>query len=100
MNLKKIILSLATSGLLLGSAIPASSQTSDDESYTYLIPILDLILNSDTECTEPSALSIVNATANGNQGDNVAARAHDDNCLLYTSPSPRDLSTSRMPSSA
>ena len=26
--------------------------------------------------------------------------ALDDNCLLYTSPSPRDLSTSRMPSSA
>ena len=24
----------------------------------------------------------------------------DINCLLYTSPSPRDLSTSRMPSSA
>ena len=27
-------------------------------------------------------------------------RAHFDTCLLYTSPSPRDLSTSRMPSSA
>ena len=29
-------------------------------------------------------------------------RTHDDStpCLLYTSPSPRDLSTSRMPSSA
>ena len=26
--------------------------------------------------------------------------AHNTNCLLYTSPSPRDLSTSRMPSSA
>ena len=26
--------------------------------------------------------------------------ASSDNCLLYTSPSPRDLSTSRMPSSA
>ena len=26
--------------------------------------------------------------------------AEDFNCLLYTSPSPRDLSTSRMPSSA
>ena len=26
--------------------------------------------------------------------------AYNDNCLLYTSPSPRDLSTSRMPSSA
>ena len=25
---------------------------------------------------------------------------HDEICLLYTSPSPRDLSTSRMPSSA
>ena len=24
----------------------------------------------------------------------------DDNCLLYTSPSPRDVSSSRMPSSA
>ena len=27
-------------------------------------------------------------------------RARNGNCLLYTSPSPRDLSTSRMPSSA
>ena len=26
--------------------------------------------------------------------------AFSNNCLLYTSPSPRDLSTSRMPSSA
>ena len=26
--------------------------------------------------------------------------AHIEGCLLYTSPSPRDLSTSRMPSSA
>ena len=32
----------------------------------------------------------------------VAADLNDcsDTCLLYTSPSPRDLSTSRMPSSA
>ena len=28
------------------------------------------------------------------------SREFDSNCLLYTSPSPRDLSTSRMPSSA
>ena len=38
-------------------------------------------------------------------GDNVSFRAtyvidEDGVCLLYTSPSPRDLSTSRMPSSA
>ena len=37
---------------------------------------------------EPS--EILDSTFNG----------EDYNCLLYTSPSPRDLSTSRMPSSA
>ena len=30
----------------------------------------------------------------------VTQIAHDINCLLYTSPSPRDPKTSRMPSSA
>ena len=30
----------------------------------------------------------------------VVGAGRADNCLLYTSPSPRDLSTSRMPSSA
>ena len=30
----------------------------------------------------------------------VGVEAHVERCLLYTSPSPRDLSTSRMPSSA
>ena len=30
----------------------------------------------------------------------IAMMGEDDGCLLYTSPSPRDLSTSRMPSSA
>ena len=33
------------------------------------------------------------------QGEHVAIMG-DNGCLLYTSPSPRDLSTSRMPSSA
>ena len=32
--------------------------------------------------------------------ENVLAFVKVDDCLLYTSPSPRDLSTSRMPSSA
>ena len=38
--------------------------------------------------------------ATGNVIAKVAACNVDDVCLLYTSPSPRDLSTSRMPSSA
>ena len=33
-------------------------------------------------------------------GQNCYSTLNDINCLLYTSPSPRDLSTSRMPSSA
>ena len=32
--------------------------------------------------------------------NNTAVRNNGGGCLLYTSPSPRDLSTSRMPSSA
>ena len=32
--------------------------------------------------------------------DSFSLGANGDDCLLYTSPSPRDLSTSRMPSSA
>ena len=34
------------------------------------------------------------------EGAKVVVSARTVNCLLYTSPSPRDLSTSRMPSSA
>ena len=30
----------------------------------------------------------------------VKTLVHDHDCLLYTSPSPRDMSASRMPSSA
>ena len=38
---------------------------------------------------------------NGNRyGLVVSHESHNHPCLLYTSPSPRDLSTSRMPSSA
>ena len=34
------------------------------------------------------------------EGQTVVVAVLDTGCLLYTSPSPRDLSTSRMPSSA
>ena len=36
----------------------------------------------------------------GKRLDYLPAAVEDQICLLYTSPSPRDLSTSRMPSSA
>ena len=42
------------------------------------------------------------ATPNARASEYAAAEeeTHVEGCLLYTSPSPRDLSTSRMPSSA
>ena len=39
-------------------------------------------------------------TTQTTQSPMTLAAGEMDNCLLYTSPSPRDLSTSRMPSSA
>ena len=36
----------------------------------------------------------------GHNDDLLLVKAVFETCLLYTSPSPRDLSTSRMPSSA
>ena len=42
---------------------------------------------------DPDLLEIVNSA-------NVACGYHAGDCLLYTSPSPRDMTGSRMPSSA
>ena len=39
-------------------------------------------------------------SAGGGRHGMTNGDAHNHDCLLYTSPSPRDLSTSRMPSSA
>ena len=36
----------------------------------------------------------------GKKDDLIARLEEDDTCLLYTSPSPRDVEESRMPSSA
>ena len=38
--------------------------------------------------------------ADAYEAEQIVQREHPGACLLYTSPSPRDLSTSRMPSSA
>ena len=46
---------------------------------------------------------VITFAADLGQGDElepIRQKALDAGCLLYTSPSPRDLSTSRMPSSA
>ena len=57
------------------------------------------VLATLTACSSPESRRLAN--------DSYAKHAADttefttlDTCLLYTSPSPRDLSTARMPSSA
>ena len=45
-------------------------------------------------------ITMCKAKANGNYINSILALREAMDCLLYTSPSPRDLSTSRMPSSA
>jgi len=46
------------------------------------------------------ALAQSNGTGGGSAPSAQTAKVKCMGCLLYTSPSPRDLSTSRMPSSA
>ena len=43
---------------------------------------------------------LINGQFVSNKDSDLIASLDPSNCLLYTSPSPRDLSTSRMPSSA
>ena len=47
-----------------------------------------------------SAIAISEPNAGGDPAGMITRAVQDGDCLLYTSPSPRDLSTSRMPSSA
>ena len=55
--------------------------------FSYVCPEIDGVDPYTYGCTDPFA-------------SNLDEAAEIDDCLLYTSPSPRDLSTSRMPSSA
>ena len=66
------------------------------------------VIREDTNANVNITISPVNVTDSSariyeiefNRQPGVSYRVFVDNCLLYTSPSPRDLSTSRMPSSA
>ena len=74
----------------------------------------EIIINAALDCTEPilgqthtliakiTPDSICTPVSVDWDGSSVKVEAvcEDDNCLLYTSPSPRDATLSRMPSSA
>ena len=68
------------------------------------VPVEDLIkgmiVQSGNDATMALAEGVGGTAENFVKLMNDQAQALGMNCLLYTSPSPRDLSTSRMPSSA
>ena len=53
-----------------------------------------------TENGEEVLTKLLSYEAVSNIVSNASDNKDNEDCLLYTSPSPRDLSTSRMPSSA
>ena len=60
--------------------------------------VVDNVLEFDD--SDDSACDAIQHILDISNWDIVFANGGDRTCLLYTSPSPRDLSTSRMPSSA
>ena len=63
----------------------------EQESFKILTKHVECVLNELNEKGKEKMFFLM---------DDVDLTSHSVSCLLYTSPSPRDLSTSRMPSSA
>ena len=82
--------------ILVPSNLIVTAEVADDQSGNVVItPTADNALNYHVIST-PGAEPIL---VNFGQSANIRF-TQSGHCLLYTSPSPRDLSTSRMPSSA
>ena len=58
------------------------------------------VSSTELVCIAPAGAGVVDVVVTANGVEFGASAALFTYCLLYTSPSPRDLSTSRMPSSA
>ena len=90
----------------LDSEAPAGNRTQNSRKWLLFIPRarVDKIWKVIDEETKAGQLGIASKVATVKQ--NPLAKSNSIHvicvytCLLYTSPSPRDLSTSRMPSSA
>ena len=107
--------------LMLGFVISLGCAKAHAESEPDEIMVADLLTVAEPQSEAESRLRVIRLTTRSGatgfgdyldyglpdeNADKVLARlvnryaAQGHNCLLYTSPSPRDLSTSRMPSSA
>ena len=78
-----------------------------ESSKNFIIPIISalnhistFVLNNEEEINFWQTGRAIQIDINYFPSNNIFVNQKPINCLLYTSPSPRDLSTSRMPSSA
>ena len=91
-----------------GALLPIfENSNTDDSDETADPPDTDPAPVVDGSSEDDLLSAVLSETLNGAEGDDtlIAEDTSDGavlngGCLLYTSPSPRDLSTSRMPSSA
>ena len=70
-----------------------------DTQYEFTVEVKEIHLNTG-KIAHGGFLSTIADTGMGTAAHRVVGNKRCVTCLLYTSPSPRDLSTSRMPSSA
>ena len=78
---------------------PTKMDTVEDLAILTGAKVMNEELGDDLDLIQPDCLGEV-VTSVTNNRTTVLTTGVNKNCLLYTSPSPRDLSTSRMPSSA
>ena len=87
---------------------PAASNTGEDFSVSVesniritvlKVPVFKLKFKS-TEQWKNGTLQNISATTQQNDETTTVSATKNESCLLYTSPSPRDATLSRMPSSA
>ena len=92
-ELKKALLTLTSATILsLAMANPALAQNNDVDAYDG---------TQDVGCTAETAIG--STPTDGRSGNQIGGQRiciENNACLLYTSPSPRDATLSRMPSSA
>ena len=91
-SLKTCFLVVFLLGFLMGCI-----SDNDDAGGNAVSNNTDTDTSRDTDTDTDSETETETETAMGNEPENTTPARF---CLLYTSPSPRDLSTSRMPSSA
>ena len=101
LNINKYIFSLIFTGLIF-ILIPSTTYADEITSINNYFGVTQQKTIINYEKSQPSSIDnpVVDPNFNTMRSKDTESSTATYICLLYTSPSPRDLSTSRMPSSA